>query len=385
MTDGVIQEKILFVDDEPNILASYLRQLRKKFPVETALSGGEALKALDENGPFAVVVSDLKMPGMDGISFLGKVRDIFPDTVRILLTGFADVNNAMKAINEGSVFRLLSKPCDSETLVRALVDALKQYRLISAERDLLQNTLSGSIKVLTEILSLLHPEAVGRSSRIKELCSKIARHLGMGDTWVLDSAAMLSLVGMIALPPEALVKLHDGEELAPDEQQIMNMHPMIGADLIKNIPRMDRVAQVIGCQDIRFDSKEELPFPELKAIPLESLVIKAAQDYDLLLAQGNKPKKALYTMTEQKGVYSPKVLKALNDVLDEKPVPSQTREVVIADLTESMVFLEDVVTTKGRLVVPKGQRVTRLLVRHLENFNRSFEIQEPLKVKITGV
>lgn len=374
MSPAKIEDKILFVDDEPNVLASFLRQLRKKFTLDTALSAKEALKLLEEKGPYAVAVSDLKMPGMSGIEFLAQVKTQAPDTVRILLTGFADANNAIDAVNQGSIFRFLTKPCDTETLVRALVDGVKQNRLLSAEKDLLQNTLAGSIKVLTEILSLLHPQAVGRSSRIKDISLKIAERMDMTDTWALDSAAMLSQLGMIALPPEALQKLEEGHPLAADEEQVLQMHPLIGSDLIKHIPRMGGVAEII--------SRQNDPYPG-DQVPLESRIIKVAHGFDILQSQGIAPPKAIRQMREEEDKYDPKVLKALAESMEEKPKESSPiREVNIKDLTESMVFVNEVRTAQGKLVVPQGQRVTRLLVRHLENHNRSFKINEPLLMEI---
>ncbi|HUL31620.1 MAG TPA: response regulator, partial [Thermodesulfobacteriota bacterium] len=115
-----MENKILFVDDDANLLASYERQLRKQFPIETSLGVKEGLVAIKERSPYAVVVSDLRMPEMDGIQFLSKVREITPDTVRMMLTGYADLQNTIDAVNEGNIFRFLTKPCSPETLVKSL-------------------------------------------------------------------------------------------------------------------------------------------------------------------------------------------------------------------------------------------------------------------------
>ena len=109
--------KVLFVDDDANILASFLRQLRKEFSVHTAQGAEEALNAISEKGPFPVVVSDLRMPGMDGYSFCPKLEQIAPDSVRIMLTGNADVSAAIDAVNQGNIFRFLTKPCEQQTLL----------------------------------------------------------------------------------------------------------------------------------------------------------------------------------------------------------------------------------------------------------------------------
>src|SRR5208283_5528581 len=129
--------KILFVDDDPDILAGFQRQLRKTFTVETALGGEQGLKAVSEQGPFSVIVSDLRMPGMDGIRFLSCVREAAPDSVRLMLTGNADLQAAIGAVNEGHIFRFLTKPCNPQTLSNAITAGIRQYQLICAERELL--------------------------------------------------------------------------------------------------------------------------------------------------------------------------------------------------------------------------------------------------------
>ena len=113
-------EKVLFVDDEPNVLAAYERQLRKQFDVVTMQGGEAGLQAVTMSGPYAVVVSDFRMPNMDGIEFLSRVKGISPDTVRMILTGYADVQTAIEAVNEGNVFRFLTKQCPPDSLAKAV-------------------------------------------------------------------------------------------------------------------------------------------------------------------------------------------------------------------------------------------------------------------------
>ena len=109
-----MKPRILLVDDDPLLLAGLKRQLRRHFRIETAPGGAEALALVQGEEPFMVVVSDYRMPGMNGNQFLAQVREISPDTIRIMLTGFADVGAAVDAINEGQIFRFLNKPCPSE-------------------------------------------------------------------------------------------------------------------------------------------------------------------------------------------------------------------------------------------------------------------------------
>ena len=127
--------KLLFVDDDESLLASYKRQLRKQFQIETAVGGREALELIEQNGPYAVIVSDYRMPFMDGIEFLARVREIAPDTVRIMLTGSGDMQAAIQAVNEGNIFRFLTKPCSIDVQGESLNTGIEQYQQITRERD----------------------------------------------------------------------------------------------------------------------------------------------------------------------------------------------------------------------------------------------------------
>jgi len=106
----MMNEKILFVDDDLNILHSFKRNLRKHFNIATASGGEEGLEKLTQDGPFAVVVSDMRMPGMNGTQFLSQVREKYPNIVRILLTGQADMKDAIEVVNQGQIHQFLTKP-----------------------------------------------------------------------------------------------------------------------------------------------------------------------------------------------------------------------------------------------------------------------------------
>jgi DNA-binding NtrC family response regulator len=161
-----MKPRILCVDDEPAVLEAIQRNLRREFDVSTDPSGAAALERIDKSEPFAVIVSDMRMPGMDGATFLSRARAKAPDTVRMLLTGHAELSSAIAAVNEGNVFRFLSKPCAAPDLIKALKEGVHQYELVHAERILLEQTLKGSIEALVQVLSLTNPESFGRAYRV---------------------------------------------------------------------------------------------------------------------------------------------------------------------------------------------------------------------------
>ena len=174
-------DRILLVDDEPNVVEAYHRRFRKQFQIHSALGGQEGLDMLTAQGPFAVVVSDCRMSLMDGIEFLTRVRDLAPETVRMMLTGNTDLDTALEAVNRGEIFRFLTKPCPPDTFANALVAGIRQYQLIHAEKELLEQTLTGSLNALADILSLVDPEAFGRASRLKRYVRKLAQHMRLSD------------------------------------------------------------------------------------------------------------------------------------------------------------------------------------------------------------
>lgn len=179
-------EKVLCVDDEPNVLATSKRQLRKHFHVETVLGGDEGLELVDSQGPFAVVVADMRMPFMNGIQFLAKVKERTPDTVRIMLTGNADLQTAINAVNEGHVFRFLTKPCPREKFVSSIKTAARQYQLVTAEQELTSKTLVGSVRVLSEILSLTKPSTFMCVFNATDYAKQIASQLRLPNLWQIE-------------------------------------------------------------------------------------------------------------------------------------------------------------------------------------------------------
>jgi DNA-binding NtrC family response regulator len=190
-------EEILLVDDDNSVLDGYRRSLSREFVLETALGGQQALQLATDSGPYAVVVSDMRMPGMDGIQVLSKIKALSPDTIRVMLTGNADMETAVNAINEGSIFRFLNTPCSKEVMAKTLTAALVPYRLVNAEKQLLEQTLSGSMQVLTEVLSLVNPAAFSRAERARRYIHHIVTAMNLGNPWQYEVAAMTSQLGCV--------------------------------------------------------------------------------------------------------------------------------------------------------------------------------------------
>ncbi|MEO2046534.1 MAG: HD domain-containing phosphohydrolase [Pirellulales bacterium] len=248
-----MNHKILLVDDDLNILQGYKRQLRKLFQLEIAIGGKEGLKLVSKEDPFAVIVSDMQMPKINGIQFLNEVRTVAPNSVRMMLTGNADQKTAMDAVNDGQIFRFLTKPCSPEAFIKALEAGIEQYRLVTVEQELLSKTLTASVRVLTEVLSLVNPTAFGHTTKVRRLARQICQELKVDNAWEIELAAMLSQVGCVTIPETTLAKLSFGEKLTMEERRIYHGHPQVGHDLIAKIPRLENVAKIIARQNIHFD------------------------------------------------------------------------------------------------------------------------------------
>jgi response regulator RpfG family c-di-GMP phosphodiesterase len=375
-------DKILFVDDEPNLLAGIQRQMRKHFAIETALGGEEGLDAVKSRGPFSVIVSDLRMPGMDGIQFLSCVKKLSPDTVRMMLTGNADLRAAIEAVNEGNIFRFMTKPCPPETLGKALYQGIKQYRLIISERELLEQTLRGSIKVLSEVLALLNPEAFGRASRITRYVKEIATKMGLSDVWELETAATLSQIGCIVFPETVLQKLFRGEPLAGEELQLYSMHPSVASDLLAHIPRMEKIAEIIIFQEKCFDGSGIPREPRSgKEIPQGSRILKVVLDFDTLVARGAPKDDAVDHLRKRPGQYDPVVLDALEAVLVVER-GYQVKLVKAIELQDAMILDQDLFTRDGRLLIARGYQVSQTMRERLKHWAQSPGIQEPIRVHV---
>jgi response regulator RpfG family c-di-GMP phosphodiesterase len=382
---GTERARILLVDDEPRVLDALRRNLRGSFQVSTATSSAEALEILVHDGPFAVLVSDLRMPVMDGVTLLMWARESAPDTTRVLLTGHVDLENAIAAVNDGAVFRFLTKPCAPDLLLTTLQAAVEQNRLVTAERVLLEQTLRGSVKALTDILALVSPLAFGRGMRARTAVNELMDCCAISGRWPIEVAAMLSQIGCVALPPQALEKVYHGEALLDHEQAMVTRLPTLVEELLANIPRLEPVREILRYQNKNYDGTG-LPYDSVRgeSIPWGARALRVVLDLDVLETRGMPPALALDTMRGREGWYDPAILAALARARGgaEKESKSVVRELLIRDLRTGMLFAEDVRTVKGLLLIARGYEVTVSLTERIRNFSAEVGVREPIRVII---
>lgn len=364
-------DKILFVDDEPAVLDGYKRILHHEFEVSTAIGGAQGLKAIENNGPYAIVVSDMRMPEMNGSQFLSRVRQTAPDTVRMLLTGHTDLNAAIDAVNEGNIFRFLTKPCEKEVLARAITTGLVQYRLVTAEKELLENTLMGSIKVLTDVLSAASPEAFGRSMRIARYVRHLVDKFGLPSPWQFEAAGMLSQLGCVTLDPEVIQAAYVGNSLSPEDLARFAAHPQVARDLLVNIPRLEPIAWMISQQLTKETPPmvPELPAASAAAIVFGAKMLKLVVAFDGLRMKGVSHEDAIAKLRDRLNEFGPELIEALAGIKPEN-AKMELRKVPASKLTTGMILQQEIRNQRGMLVIAKGQEITHALLIKLDNFSR---------------
>jgi len=373
-------EVVLFVDDDENILSAFLRQLRKRYHIHVAHSAEEALHKLHATGPYAVVVSDLRMPGMDGIEFLARVRRRSPETVRIMLTGYADLDASMAAVNDGHVFRFLTKPVSTDQLTKALDAALAQHRLITTKNTFMEETLGACLKLLTDVLALVSPVAFSSTARVKRYVRHIATTLDLPKPWRYILAADLSQIGCITVPPAVLEKRARGQTLTPDEQALLAPHPRVAAKLIAQIPRLESIAQMVANQNTPFDQLHDTAEPrERDPVALGAQLLHIAFDYDALRHSGLTHTQAIEKLKAQPTEHDPALVEALA-TLESKANPPRPQDLPIEDLRVGMILADDVRGTDDLLVAAKGQELTAPVLERLQRLARVGWLAGPIKV-----
>lgn len=382
MQEGA-RPRILFVDDEPDLLAAMARNLRsEQFEVSTASSGAQALEMLRNAGPFAVIVSDLHMPAMDGVEVLRRARRLCPDTVRVLFTGQPDLDNAIAAVNEGAIFRFMIKPCPRIRLALTLRGAADQYHLITAERVLLEQTLHGSIKALTDILGLASPMAFGRATRLRQAVGALGSTLEVSERWHIEVAAMLSQIGYVILPPATIEKVYQGEVLSEGEEKMMRRIPPVVEQILGHIPRLEPVREILHYQHKRFDgSGPPAGATAGEEIPWGARALKLALDLDILESEGTQTSLAFDTLRGRAGWYDPIIVEALAEIRQSEQ-RSEVRELPVSGLSPGMILAQDLRTTGGVLFVARGQEVTASLVEKLRNFRPHLLGEKSIRVII---
>jgi len=366
--------RLLCVDDELDLLQGLRLLLRNRYEVSIAQSGAEALEHFEgENqAPFDAVVSDMRMPGMTGAELLTKLRVSHPEVPRLLLTGQADVEATISAINDAKIFRFLTKPCPPELLIESIDEAVEQARFRSIERDLLDRTLNGTVDMLTDVLGLVSTEAADRSHRIRGHVHRLCQEVGIEVMWELDLAAMLCQLGFVAIPAPI-----GGRESA----ELHERRVELTAELLIRIPRLQSAAALIRGQLSTEAVRSDNDIAAWSQRELNAEILRLAVNFEELLATGSTPDQAIDAMFEAERPSSTFLLAALVKLhnVDEGHVDMA---VGVDDLHPLMILTEDLALTSGPTLAPAGMELTAALISRVVSFARTAGVCEPIGVLV---
>lgn len=367
---------VLLVDDETAILETLALQLRRDHTVLTAESGDDALRMLAETGPVAAVISDLRMPGMDGVELLRRVQLEYPETTRVLHTAQSDLNAAIAAINDGGVYRYLAKPVQTDELRATVQEAVELHSRSHTERQLLDTTLKSSIQALFGCLELASPTAFARAGRIRTLVAELCSAMQLDALWEIEVAAMASQLGAVTIPPSVLAKLDKGLPCTEEEQAMVDAMPGVAVQLLRNIPNLEDVVEII--RGLARDGRGDGGKPGNPLIEAAVDVVRTAMDYETLESRGLEVESAIAVL-ECRDHCALSVLSALRDLKGVVRVAERkVRGLRVVDLEVGMRVAEDIVATNGLVLIGRGMVVTELLLDRLDNYARMIEIVEPV-------
>lgn len=324
---------------------------------------------------FAVILSDMRMPGMSGVELLTQAKAEQPDTVRMLLTGQGDINTVVTAVNRGGIFRFLCKPCPTEAIIEAIEDGIEQHRLVTSERELLEETLSGVVKMLTDLLAIASPTVFNRATRLRSLVQSLCEVSDKSPDWQYELAAQLSLIGCVALPTALVERVIGNESVTTQDRRLFAKHPEIGQRLVGAIPRLNKVAHIIGCQLSR-----NLVEINDDAVRTGVELLQTALMIEQRVADGQLVTESVRQFCE--------TIKPENHVTFQKlAFQAQTQDKIQAslplqELRVGMTLDADVTTPIGDTVLNRGSELTPLHLDRLYNFADSVGIVEPIKVMI---
>lgn len=356
--------RVLCVDDDAFLLGVLTRTIGVDYEVLTSGSGEEALQLIENSEPVQVVVSDHRMAGLSGAEFLQAVRDKYPPIVRVLLTGETDLVEVVAAMNQAGAFRFLLKPSTRPVLLDTLRAAVAQYQLQVAERELLQKTLIGTMRALSDVLAIANPTAFGHVSRIQELALAIATQMKLTEQWPLEFASLAGQLGHIALPERTLRRLYAGEVLSPAESVQVAQSALVAERMLKRIPRLGPVVDILSkLANGRSNGDSRT------AGSIGAEILRVVSAYEAVERTTASRDAAVRRLRAQAGRFDPEVLKALTELLGVESAGEEIIDVLIGRVCVDMIVAEDLHTRAGILLVPKGYRVSESFLARLGNFN----------------
>lgn len=380
------EEIIVIVDPDVSVQSAMTKLFSEHHALSCFSDAEAAIEFLKKHPATAVVFSCYNFPEYDGVAFLSECAVVAPQAARIMLTREGSKDVIKKALNEGHAFMYLEKPCQRAEIISALEAGLSHHRQLAKERALLERTLSGSVKMLIEMLSVFHPEAFRRTPIIRQQAVRLAKEIGLKKTWELEMAVMLSPLGEAMLPKEILSRYRAARNLSDEERSILAKAPEQTRDLLQNIPQLERVADYLYLSACGYDgSGFPENGPEGDKIPLVSRILKLLTDLWYASPEGGPDAAAFDALMINWRQYDPRLLELAKEILlKEKPAEQKTlfQHCYIRSLRPGDVLVDDVRTeTSFELVLARGHLLTPTMIRRLEHFNKTSGVRQPIRVR----
>ena len=362
--------KVLFVDDQAEVLDDLRVIVAEVCDPYTATNAEEGLKIFENDGPFTIVASDQILPGINGAEFLAKVSRRDPYCSTMLVTGHADYHDAMRAVNDGHVFRLLDKPYAEQDLIDAIQAGARQRQLLESEQVLLQETLVGAVNALTDTLATVKPLFFGRAQRVKRLAGEIARYLNFAHVWQVETAAVFSQMASITLPEEEAENVFLRKRLRPQIVELVKKFPEVIDHLLGHIPRLEEVRKIIDCL-----MGNPLPYQNkaTEEVYQAYRIIDAALEYDYLEVDGHDSEVILGTLKGGEKQFDKDVIEAMSQLLHKSKTRYLVNEVPFEELRVGMRLAEDLSLETAMLVAPKGTDITKHFLQVLHNYDSCYD------------
>ncbi len=374
---------VLVVDDTEANVDILVDALGELYDVSVAMDGVAALEAIAEETPDLILL-DIMMPEMDGYEVCRRLKgdERYASIPVIFLTALTEIENKTKGFQMGAV-DYITKPFEIAE-VNARVKTHLKLRLAELElRDLVVKTLGGAIDVLTEILSVANPTAFSRTSRLKGHVTKMMAAANLTAFWQIRMAAMLSQIGCVIVSPETIEKIFRGQNVTVDETKTYHRHPQIGYDLIRKIPRLSEVAEIIARQqELQKETGFQGDDQAQRMIQIGSRILKLALDYEKLTYSGKTPAEALAALKTNEREFGAKLLELFSRMIGSEPEPAhkEVRELYPQDIAVGMVISRDVFTSSDVVLIKAGTKVNSFLFEILSNSSKSEFRDETIQV-----
>lgn len=400
MTTPIHNNKILYVDDEDNLLTSFKSLLRKEqYEIHLLQESDKIDEIIKNHGPFAIVISDQRMPGLDGVGVLEHVSKTSPETVRIMLTGYSDYEDTKRAINQAGIFQYIQKPWNDDILKTIICDSVLQFNLVRQNimlteqifsqnnelEELIDGTVNETVQMLCDLLGYINPHATSQTERIRKLATvtlDLLPPVSLQERRDMILAFKLHNIGLAALPPWIQVTLNKDGLSSIDRFPAARNHQLLAYQLLKNIPRFEGVARIIQFSQKNFDGTGEPVLEPVhgKNIPLGSRILHILSDMEKNSTDNFKGKDVLINLLQRQFKYDDDIINILLGRQKEiKPIGKESF-VAVNNLTPGMVILDNVNTKNNQLMMQANTTLTLSSIILLKHWHEQDPIVEPIRI-----